>query len=148
MIEEKVKVVFVHGWGMNSMVWQPLIDNLPDWIEVVCIDLPGHGEANQQAFHTLDDLVIELAHKINEPVIWVAWSLGGLAVMQLALQYPEKVKAIMLVASSPCFVHKPDWLCAMDNSVFDGFADELVKRFFRYNSSFFNLTGTRFRKWA
>ncbi len=129
VIEEKIKIVFVHGWGMNSMVWQPLIEDLPDWMDVECIDLPGHGSANQQAFRTLDDLVAELAKKVNQPVVWVGWSLGGLAVMQLALQYPEKVKAMMLVASSPCFVHKADWSCAMDQSVFDGFADELEKDF-------------------
>ena len=129
VIEQKVKLVFVHGWGMNSMVWQPLIDSLPDWIEPVCIDLPGHGEANHQMFNGLDDLVVALAKKINEPAIWIGWSLGGLAVMQLALQYPEKVKAMMLVASTPCFVHKENWSCAMQSQVFDEFADELEKDF-------------------
>lgn len=129
MKEEKIKIIFVHGWGMNSMVWQPLIDNLPDWIDAECIDLPGHGAASQQVFNSLDDLVAALAEKVSQPVIWVGWSLGGLAVMQLALQYPEKVKAMLLVSSSPCFVHKADWLHAMDESVFDVFADELEKDF-------------------
>jgi len=129
VIEEKIKCVFVHGWGMNSMVWQPVIECLPDWIEAECIDLPGHGAAHQQTFSTLDDMVDALVQKINQPALWVGWSLGGLAVMQLALRHPEKVTAMMLVASSPCFVHKENWSCAMDDAVFDAFADELEKDF-------------------
>lgn len=129
MIEEKIKCVFVHGWGMNSMVWQPIIENLPDWIEAECIDLPGHGTAHQQTFNTLDDMADALAQKINQPALWVGWSLGGLAVMQLALRHPDKVVAMMQVASSPCFVHKDNWPCAMDDAVFDSFADELEKDF-------------------
>lgn len=114
---------------MNSMVWQSLIESLPAWIEVECVDLPGHGCASLQTFNTLDDLADALASQVSQPVIWLGWSLGGLAVMQLALRYPEKVKAMLLVASSPCFVHKTDWSCAMEHSVFDGFAGELEKDF-------------------
>ena len=114
---------------MNSAVWQPVLDGLPDWIEAVSVDLPGHGSAHEETFNALDDLVASLSQKTDEPVLWVGWSLGGLAVMQLAIQYPEKVKAMMLVATSPCFVHRENWSCAMDNSVFESFADELGKDF-------------------
>jgi len=26
----KVPLVLIHGWGLNSAVWQPLIDSLPN----------------------------------------------------------------------------------------------------------------------
>lgn len=111
------------------MVWQPLIDRLPEWIEAVSIDLPGHGVAHQETFNTLEDLASVLSHKINQPAIWIGWSLGGQAVMQLALTHPEKVKAMCLVTSSPRFVYQPDWEHGMEEKVFDSFAEELEKDF-------------------
>jgi pimeloyl-[acyl-carrier protein] methyl ester esterase len=98
-------------------------------MEVVCIDLPGHGEAHRDTFSTLDDLVEALAQHTQQPALWIGWSLGGLAVIKLALLYPEKVKAVMLVSASPCFVRKENWSCAMDNSVFNGFAEQLESDF-------------------
>ena len=76
MTEEKIKCVLVHGWGMNRMVWQPLIASLPGWIEVICIDLPGHGEASQASFNSLDDLTQALVNQVDQPAIWIGWSLG------------------------------------------------------------------------
>lgn len=136
MTEAKLRCVFVHGWGMNQAVWQPVVDTLPDWIEPLCIDLPGHGNATDSRFSSLDELVSALLDQVSTPAMWVGWSLGGLAVSRLALRYPEQVQAMMLVSSSPCFVSRDDWSCGMPASVFDGFADELeldyaatIKRF-------------------
>jgi pimeloyl-[acyl-carrier protein] methyl ester esterase len=62
---------------------------------------------------------------VHRPVVWVGWSLGGLAVLRLAELYPQRVAAAVLVATNPCFVSKPDWSCAVDESVFEQFASEL-----------------------
>ena len=127
MTETKLRCVFVHGWGMNKAIWQPVVDALPEWIDAVCIDLPGHGEAFNSTFDSLQELVSELRQQVSTPAMWVGWSLGGLAVMQLAIQFPHLVKGILLVSSSPSFVVRQDWPCGMAASVFDGFADELEK---------------------
>jgi pimeloyl-[acyl-carrier protein] methyl ester esterase len=129
MATKKIKCVFVHGWGMNRAIWQPVLDTLPDWVEQVAVDLPGHGSMADGSFETLDDLVQALDQSVKEPAVWIAWSLGGLAVMQLALQKPQKVQAMMLVSSSPCFVQKQDWPTGMKADVFDDFANELEKDF-------------------
>lgn len=135
----KIKCVFVHGWGMNQAIWQPVVDSLPDWIEPVCIDLPGHGTNVQSGFLTLSDLVEACAEMVNEPAYWVGWSLGGMVVSQLALDYPEKVKAIMLVANSPCFIYKEDWLYGMKAVVFDEFAASLENNFIETIQRFLSL---------
>jgi len=121
---------------MNHAIWQPVVEALPDWIQPLCIDLPGHGLAAETSFASLDDLVSALRDQVAEPALWVGWSLGGLAVTELALRYPELVRAMLLVASSPSFVARPDWSCGMPEAVFDGFAAELeqdyaatIKRF-------------------
>ena len=36
-------IVFIHGWGLNSAVWQPCLDDLKNNFEVITVDLPGYG---------------------------------------------------------------------------------------------------------
>ena len=136
MADDKLSCVFIHGWGMNQAVWQPVLESLPDWIQPVCIDLPGHGLSAHTSFEHIDDLVKALDVVVDKPAFWVGWSLGGLALMQLALLKPEKIKAMMLVTSTPCFVEKQDWVCGMKQTTFDDFAadfeqdyDGTIKRF-------------------
>ena len=124
-----MQCVFVHGWGMNSAVWSPFIERLPENIEPVCIDLPGHGEFNQQGFKSLQDLTDHLIeqseNKLKGPAIWIGWSLGALPVLKLAMQHPERVNKLMLMASNPCFVTNNHWQSGVEGSVFDLFADNL-----------------------
>jgi pimeloyl-[acyl-carrier protein] methyl ester esterase len=120
-----VTCVFVHGWAMNSAVWDECIAQLPDWINVIVVDLPGHGAMAGVEVSSLDDYVQAMVPLVHRPVIWVGWSLGGLAVLRLAELYPQRVAAALLVATNPCFVSQPDWPCAVDATVFDQFASEL-----------------------
>lgn len=123
-----MQCVFVHGWGMNSAVWLPFLERLPDSIEPVCIDLPGHGQFNQQTFSDLQQLsdhLLEQTEHLTGSVVWIGWSLGALPILKLAMQNPDKVKKLMVVAGSPCFVTKNNWQSGVDASVFDLFADNL-----------------------
>ena len=123
-----MRCVFVHGWGMNSAIWQPLISQLPKYIKPVCIDLPGHGEFNQHSFSTLQDLtdhLIEQTKSLSWPAIWVGWSLGLLPILQLAQQQPEKVNRLIAFSSNPRFVAGDNWLHGVEEAVFDLFAENL-----------------------
>ncbi len=126
-MSDSVTCVFVHGWAMNSAVWDECVNQLPDWINVIVVDLPGHGIMAGVSASKLDDYVQALVPLVHQPVIWVGWSLGGLAVLRLAELYPQRVAAALLVATNPCFVSQPDWPCAVDASVFAQFASDLKK---------------------
>lgn len=123
----KIDTVFIHGWAMNSAVWQPCLQQLPDWINPLCIDLPGHGEYVDVNAGTLDEYVEHVAQKITSPVLLVGWSLGGLVSLRLAQRYPEKVSALFQVATNPKFVQDSDWPTAIEAGVFDQFALSLEK---------------------
>ncbi len=129
MAATKLKCVFVHGWGMNSQIWQPLLAHLPDWIEAQCIDLSGHGELADQPLCGMPSLIQSLQQQVDGEAVWIGWSLGGLAVCELALQMPERVSAMIQVSSSPCFTHREDWDCGIENSVFEQFENSLQKDF-------------------
>jgi len=126
-VSDSVTCVFVHGWAMNSAVWDECIEQLPDWINVVVVDLPGHGSMAKVPANSLDDYVRALVPLVHQPVIWVGWSLGGLAVLRLAELYPQRVASALLVATNPCFVSRADWPCAVEAKVFGQFAGDLKK---------------------
>lgn len=44
-----------------------------------------------------------------DKAIWLGWSLGGLVASQIALTHPERVQALVTVASSPCFSARDEW---------------------------------------
>lgn len=124
-MHNSVTCVFVHGWAMNSAVWEESIAQLPAWINVIVADLPGHGSMAGVRVSSLDDYVQALVTLVHRPAIWIGWSLGGLAVLRLAELYPQRVASALLVATNPCFVSRPDWQCAVDAAVFNQFAYEL-----------------------
>ena len=124
-MHDSVTCIFVHGWAMNSAVWDECTNSLPDWINVVVVDLPGHGAMADVPALSLDDYVRALIPLVHQPVIWVGWSLGGLVVLRLAELYPQRVAAALLVATNPCFVSQTDWSCAVEAEVFDPFASDL-----------------------
>lgn len=123
----RITCVFVHGWAMNGAVWQTCFDFLPEWMDVIQVDLPGHGSMADVKADNINDYVQALSALVNHPVIWVGWSLGGLATLQLAKEYPERVAGLFMVASTPCFVQKKKWSCAVDKNVFELFAESLEK---------------------
>jgi pimeloyl-[acyl-carrier protein] methyl ester esterase len=123
----KIDVVFLHGWAMNSAVWQLCLQRLPDWIAPHCIDLPGYGESVDVDAATLDDYVEHVVRQISGPAVLVGWSLGGLVSLRLARRYPQKVSALFQVATSPKFVQDRGWHTAIESSVFEQFAASLEK---------------------
>lgn len=132
----KIEIVFIHGWAMNSAVWQSCLQRLPDRIRPICIDLPGYGESRDIDAGTLDEYVDHVAARITHPVMLLGWSLGGLVSLRLAARYSDKVSALFQVATNPKFVQSSDWPTAMEAGVFEQFAMSLeqdrartIKRF-------------------
>lgn len=123
----KIDIVFLHGWAMNSAVWQPCLQRLPNSVRARCIDLPGYGEHADAGADTLDGYAEHVARLIPRPAVVVGWSLGGLVALQLARRYPEKVSALFQVATSPKFVQDGGWQAAIERSVFEQFAVSLEK---------------------
>lgn len=108
----KITLVLFHGWGLNSAVWQPLIESLPESFtaafNIVTIDLPGFGvNVNKEVRpYSLANICQSIAATIVQPAIYLGWSLGGLVATEMALRYPEKVLALITVASSPRFLEE------------------------------------------
>lgn len=119
----------LHGWALNSRVWDPILDRLQQHWRVITVDLPGHGKSPPLAApdYTIDAITDEIATVMEQGARVVGWSLGGMVALNLACRYPHLVKQLVLVASSPQFACSDDWPCAVDNSVINSFASDLHK---------------------
>ena len=124
---DKPVLVLLHGWGLNHAVWQQLLPQLTEQFSVLTPDLPGFGlVAYYPEPYSLADVAAIVAEQIPAGSLVLGWSLGGLVATQIALDYPDKVAALALVASSPCFVAGDDWP-GMAPLVLSQFAAALAK---------------------
>ncbi|MCL1126939.1 pimeloyl-ACP methyl ester esterase BioH [Shewanella surugensis] len=92
----------LHGWGMNSAVFTPLQEAFTQY-RVHNVDLPGFGFSSviKGDIDAWVDAIIDI---IPDNSIWLGWSLGGLIASRAACRYPEKIKALITIASSPYFM--------------------------------------------
>lgn len=119
------ELVLLHGWGMNLAVWESLRADLATHYRLTVIELPGHGAS--PACAVADPAIWAAACLSAAPprAHWIGWSLGGQLALQAALQAPERVVGLSLIATTPRFVTAADWDCAMPRSTFTDFAAAL-----------------------
>lgn len=116
-------LVLIHGWGLHSGVWAPLLPILSRHYCLHLVDLPGHGNSSPSA---VGSSWLSLLHDSTpERATWLGWSLGGLLTLQMAQQHPIKVDKAIVVACSPRFLQCDDWTPAMTEQTLQKFIDDL-----------------------
>lgn len=119
-------VVLLHGWGMHSGVWEDVFEDLLDHYRVTLLDLPGHGYSRAALVgDTLAEWCAAALEVLPPTAVWVGWSLGGLIAQQAVISAPQRVRGLVLVNSTPCFVQHTDWAHGIALPVLRRFADEL-----------------------
>ncbi|ENU85524.1 hypothetical protein F967_02163 [Acinetobacter sp. CIP 102637] len=102
------KILLITGWGGGAELLKPLHEAL---------EQNGHSVERLNIFNALDDEVLQqhVERAVKFDMI-VGWSLGGqlatILVNQIQQQYNEQ-KALITLASNPCFVAQADWMTAM-----------------------------------
>lgn len=107
--EGNCHLVLLHGWGMNAEVWHCITEELAAHFTLHLVDLPGYGRSQGSGALSLDEMAASVAKRAPERAIWLGWSLGGLVASRIALSAPQRVQALVTVASSPCFSERDDW---------------------------------------
>ncbi|XQW84919.1 pimeloyl-ACP methyl ester esterase BioH [Thalassotalea piscium] len=108
---EGLPIVLIHGWGLNSAVWLPLAESLKSTVKVISISLPGFGDNLEHSVepYSLAEVSNLIVKSVNQPAIYLGWSLGGLIATDIALRFPEAALGLITVSSSPCFVAEDTW---------------------------------------
>tara|TARA_R110002072_G_scaffold21902_6_gene77219 strand:+ start:12211 stop:12951 length:741 start_codon:yes stop_codon:yes gene_type:complete len=109
--KQKPNCILLHGWGVNRSIWEGLISRLNGFscIDNVCL----YTTAEEGKAESVNALALVLKEKVKDNTVIIAWSFGGLVATRLA-RLSNKVKAIVYIASSPCFINKRDWNYGLD----------------------------------
>jgi len=106
-------LVLLHGWGMNSRIWDPLAAALERRFRLIAIDLPGYGGSD---WDTGTQMPAAQAFRIHETLAplttryhLLGWSLGGQFALDLAAAMPAGIERLVLVATTPRFLATPGW---------------------------------------
>ena len=113
-------VVLIHGFGLHSFVWRPLMDCLNGDYKVQADELPGYG-----ATPATSAAPLEAVRGYPQEAHWVAWSMGALLALA-AIEVGARPRSLTLLAAQPCMVARQDWPCAIDSNLFEGFRQELA----------------------
>ncbi|MBI5399068.1 alpha/beta fold hydrolase [Candidatus Saganbacteria bacterium] len=86
-----MKLLLLHGFGTTPAIWE----------KQKCLG----GEAPQLNFENWE----AGGEGLERGLGLVGWSMGGMAALQLAAKFPEKIKALVLVSTTPKFIRSPNW---------------------------------------
>lgn len=131
-------LVLLHGWGLNAEVWHCVSEELASHFTLHLVDLPGFGRSHGYQAMSLDEMALHVLDAAPQNAIWLGWSLGGLVASQIALTHPERVQALVTVASSPCFSARDAWP-GIKPDVLAGFQQQLSEDFQRTVERFLAL---------
>lgn len=94
-------LIFLPGASGSISFWYPLIKKLPQHYRTKIIGYPGFGDtAESLDVKSFKDLTNYVLNQINEESIIVAQSMGGIFAVTAALQKPQLVKGLVLIATS------------------------------------------------
>lgn len=104
--EGKDVFLLLHGNYASWRWWIPVLKNAPEGYRVYAPDLRGCGDSDRPeegytiARHAED--INQLIHALHLPRLHlVGHSLGGCVALEYALQYPNRIKTLTLVAPAP-----------------------------------------------
>ncbi len=101
---EGVPIVFLHPWTTNGGIWYFQAFPFARTNQVIVIDHRGHGRSDKPKSgysieeHTADVLAVLDAAKVRRAV-FVGNSIGGMMVMQLNLDHPDRVIGNLILSS-------------------------------------------------
>lgn len=96
-------MVLIHGWTLDTAMWDPQFDEFSKQYKVLRYDLRGYGKSapkNYEPFTHHDDLKALMNYlKIDHAAI-IGLSMGGTIAINFTLTYPERASALITVDSS------------------------------------------------
>lgn len=110
----KRTLIFIHGAGGSSQVWNNQLSSLRDY-QLISIDLPGHGASVEAPLTSIEDYsqsIYKFIGRNRDPrkSILIGHSMGGAIAMDFAIAHPELVEGLVLVATGAKLKVNPAFL--------------------------------------
>lgn len=109
--EGKTSLLFLHAGIGDSRMWEPQADYFAQQYRVVRYDARGYGKTNSEdvEFSPRADAIAVLDHLGIDKAVIIGCSLGGLTAVDTAIEYSDRVQALVPVcAGLSGFNFQPD----------------------------------------
>ena len=101
--ESERGIIFIHGSGSNSYVWNNQLARLDTNFNLIAIDLPSHDKSDNFSELSLElyiDVVKTLVNHLNlKEIVLAGHSLGGAVILSYYFKYPSEVSALILIGT-------------------------------------------------
>ncbi|MEM6387478.1 MAG: alpha/beta fold hydrolase [Pseudomonadota bacterium] len=94
-------VLIAHGLYGSARNWGAIAKRLSSDRTVTAVDMRNHGESPWYNRHGYEDMAADLAAVLETPHDVVGHSMGGKAVMALALTEPDRVRRLVVADIAP-----------------------------------------------
>lgn len=96
-------LIFIHGLGSYLPAWNKNIEVLSHSYHCIAIDLPGYGKSSKGNYEFSMSYYAQIIHEFVQKknlknVVLVGHSMGGQIALTTALQYPDLVNKLVLIA--------------------------------------------------
>lgn len=110
-----MKKVFIHGSGHKETSWDETISYMKNKEGILCPNLASLLTGKEANYTNLYSSFIEYCNEINEQLDLCGISLGGILALNYALDFPDKVKKLILIGTP----HKvPKIIFTIQNIIF------------------------------
>ena len=118
----------IGGWGFDARVFADLVAAMKHDYRVNVAALPGYGSSPLTTPPAdIDNLAGSLMPFVRRDITLIGWSLGGLAAIRMATRQPHRVRRLVLLASTPCFISKQGWPGGISLAMIRDMAERLPK---------------------
>lgn len=119
-----MKKILIHGSGHKAISWQETISYMKDQKDILCPDLCSILNRQDATYENLYTSFVEYCSRIDGQIHLVGLSLGGIIAMNYALDFPEKVKTLVVIGTP----HKiPKVAFEIQNVIFRFFPKSVFK---------------------
>ena len=119
-----MKKILIHGSGHKAISWQETISYMKDQKDILCPDLCSILNGQDATYENLYTSFVEYCSRIDGQIHLVGLSLGGIIAMNYALDFPEKVKTLVVIGTP----HKiPKVAFEIQNVIFRFFPKSVFK---------------------
>ncbi|MDE7429940.1 MAG: alpha/beta hydrolase, partial [Lachnospiraceae bacterium] len=94
-----MKQIYVHGLGQTPDSWAKTISNIKTDVHSVCLNLPELIQGKQATYQNLYAAFSDACNTYGEPVDLCGLSLGGVLALNYAIEHPERVNSLVLIAT-------------------------------------------------
>lgn len=91
--------IFVHGSGHKATSWEKTISYMTNNEDIVCPNLSSILEGKEASYENLYFSFVKYCNEFDGQIHLCGLSLGGILALNFALDFPQKVKTLVLIGT-------------------------------------------------